>query len=109
MSYQSYRDLEIYQLFHKLAVEAHNMIINKLPKFETHEEGSQIRRLSKPICSNIVERFVRRRCKNEFIRFLAYALVSCDEAREHLDSPWTGSLKDKETYKYLTQNYGEIR
>ena len=39
MSYQSYRDLEIYQLFHKLAVEAHNMIINKLPKFETHEEG----------------------------------------------------------------------
>jgi len=36
---QSYKDLEIYKLSHKLAVEIHQMTL-KLPKFEIYEEGS---------------------------------------------------------------------
>ena len=43
---QSYRDLEIYQLAHKLAIKIH--------RFETYEEGSQIRRSAKGVSSNIV-------------------------------------------------------
>lgn len=37
----SYKDLEIYQLAFKLAIEVHNMTMT-LPKFELYEEGSQI-------------------------------------------------------------------
>jgi len=69
MVYQSYRDLKIYQLAHKLAVEIHEMSLT-LPKFEMYEEGAQIRRSSKSVKTNIVEGYGRRRYKADFIKFL---------------------------------------
>jgi four helix bundle protein len=57
---QSYKDLEIYQLAHRLAVEIHVMTL-KLPQFEQYGEGSQIRRSSKAVVANIVEGFGRKR------------------------------------------------
>lgn len=80
----SYKDLEIYQIAHKLAVEIHKMALQDLPKFEMYEEGSQIRKSSKGIVSCIVEGYGRRKYKNDFIRFLVYAQSSNDEKREHL-------------------------
>ena len=77
MAYQSYRDLQVYQLAHNLSITIHAMTMN-LPKFELYEEGSQIRRSSKSIAANIVEGFGRRRYKNEFIRFLVYAGMGTD-------------------------------
>jgi len=53
----SYRDLEIWQLGREMSIEIHKMTLNNLPKFEMYEEGSQIRRSSKSIRSNIVEGF----------------------------------------------------
>jgi len=52
----TYKDLDIYKLSHRLAVEIHKMAL-KLPKFEMYEEGAQIRRSSKSISTNIVEGF----------------------------------------------------
>lgn len=93
MAYQSYRDLDIYKKAHKLAIEIHEMSLN-LPKFEMYEEGSQIRRSSKSVKSNIVEGFGRRRYKQEFIKFLTYSLASCDETTTHLDTLYeTKSVK----------------
>lgn len=106
MKYQSYKDLEIYQIAHKLAIEVHRMSLTKLPKFEMYEEGQQIRKSSKSVANTIVEGFGRRRYKNEFILFLTYALASCDETQEHLDTLFeTESLKDKESYDYFVSNY----
>ena len=108
MAYQSYRDLDIYKKAHKLAVEIHEMSL-KLPKFELYEEGSQIRRSSKSIKSNIVEGFGRRRYKQEFIKFLTYSLASCDETRDHLDNLYeTKSLRDKERYDYFCEEYDHL-
>ena len=108
MSYQSYRDLKVYQLAHKLAIEIHDMTL-KLPKFELYEEGAQIRRSSKSITSNIVEGYGRRRYKAEFIKFLIYAIASCDETRNHLDTLFdTKSLKDKKLYNHLTDEYNTL-
>jgi four helix bundle protein len=91
---QSYRDLEIYVLSKSLAVQVNRMTFNDLPKHELYEEGSQIRRSSKSVVSNIVEGFGRKRYKNEFIQFLTYALASCDETKSHLALLHeTGSLK----------------
>jgi len=80
---KSYRDLEIYQLSRELAMKIHHMSL-KLPKHELYEEGSQIRKSSKGVCSCIVEGYGRRRYKNEFIKFLVYAQASCDETEVHL-------------------------
>ena len=78
------------------------MSINKLPKFEMFEEGNQIRRSSKSVKSNIVEGYGRRRYKQDFIKFLIYALASNDETIDHLETlAETGSLTDKEYYQAL--------
>jgi len=81
---KSYRDLEIYQLSHALAMKIHHMSL-RLPKYEQYEEGSQIRKSSKGVSSCIAEGYGRRRYKNEFIKFLIYAQASCDETEVHLD------------------------
>lgn len=108
MTYQSYRDLDIYKKAHKLVIEIHEMSL-KLPKFELYEEGSQIRKSSKSIKSNIVEGFGRRRYKQEFIKFLTYSLASCDETRDHLDNLYeTKSLRDKERYEYCCEEYDHL-
>jgi len=103
---QSYRDLEIWKIAHELAVVVHRMTLEKLPKFEMYEGGSQIRRSSKSVSNNIVEGFGRRRYKNEFIKFLTYALASCDETRDHLDFLFeTGSMVDKLFFDDLCKRY----
>jgi len=100
---QSYKDLEIYALAKNLAVNIHKLTIEELPKFEMFEQGSQIRRSSKSIVSNIVEGFGRRRYKNEFILYLTYAIASCDETKSHIDILGeTGSLKQKDARELLS-------
>lgn len=81
----SYRNLEIWQLARALTIDIHRMTIHDLPKFEMYEEGSQIRRAMKSVRSNIVEGYGRRIHKQEFIRFLTFALASSDETMDHLE------------------------
>lgn len=98
----SYRNLEIWQLARETIVEIHRMTLSKLPKFEMFEEGSQIRRSSKSVKSNIVEGYGRRRYKQEFIRFLTYGHASCDETVDHLETLHdAGSLSDQALYDQL--------
>jgi four helix bundle protein len=98
----SYRTLTIWQEARDLSVDIHRMTITCLPKFEMFEEGSQIRRSIKSVRSNIVEGYGRRRYKQEFIRFLTYALASCDETTDHLETlKETGSLRDEKLYDDL--------
>jgi four helix bundle protein len=82
----SYRNLEVWQLARALTRDVHLMTLRELPKFEMYEEGSQIRRSMKSIRANIVEGYGRRRYKQDFIRFITYALASNDETIDHLDA-----------------------
>jgi four helix bundle protein len=84
----TYRDLEIYQMAHQLGVNIHKLTFC-LPKFETYETGSQLRKASKSISANIVEGYGRRRYKAEFIRFLIYSHSSCNETIE-----WVEYIRD---------------
>jgi len=105
---KSYRDLEVYKLSKSLAIRIHNLTM-KLPKFEMYEEGSQIRRSSKAIASAIVEGYGRRVYKQEFIRYLVFAITECDETILHLEFLFeTESLKDKEEYDYLYSEYDKL-
>jgi four helix bundle protein len=97
----NYKDLEVWKIARELSIEIHKMTLN-LPKFEMYEEGSQIRRSSKSIRSNIVEGYGRRRYKNEFIKFIVYAIASADETIDHLETLFeTESLKDKTLFDSL--------
>jgi len=104
MAIQSYRDLEVFQLSFGLAVEV-DQASKVLPKHELYEIGSQIRRSAKSIPANIAEGFGRRRYKNEYIRFLVYALASCDETRVHLDMLYRTNSLANDPYQRLTEQY----
>ena len=105
----SYKKLEIWQLARELVIDIHAMTLNKLPKFEMFEEGAQIRKSSKSVKSTIVEGYGRRRYKNDFIRFLTYAMGSNDETVDHLETLFeTGSLADKDLYKDLIERLDKL-
>ncbi len=98
----SYKKLEIWQLAREVVVEIHEMTVHELPKFEMYEVGSQIRRSIKSVKSNIVEGYGRKYYKQEFIRFLIFALASNNETIDHLETLFeTGSLKNEKRYKDL--------
>ncbi len=85
------------------------MTMTKLPKFEMFEEGGQIRRSMKSVKSTIVEGYGRRRYKQEFIKFLAYSLASCDETTDHLETLFeTESLTDKDLYDDLHEDLQQL-
>jgi four helix bundle protein len=80
----SYKDLEIYKLSFELAKRIHYASL-KLPSFELHEQGSQVRRSSKSVKDQIAEGYGRRRYKPEFIKLLIYTQSSCDETTSQLE------------------------
>jgi len=97
----SYKKLEIWQLAREVVIEIHKMSLT-LPKFEMYEEGSQIRRSSKSVKSNLVEGYGRRNYKNEYIRFITFALASNDETIDHLETLYeTESLTDEKIFKQI--------
>ena len=94
----SYKKLQIWVLAREVVIEVHEMTM-KLPKFEMYEEGSQIRRSSKTTKATIVEGYGRRMYKQDWIKFLVYALSSNDETMDHLENLWdTKSLTDESVY-----------
>jgi four helix bundle protein len=80
---RSYRDLEVYKVSIDLFYRTHQLSL-RLPKYELFELGSQIRRSSDSINSNIVEGYGRKEYKKDFLRFLAIARSSHDETVNHL-------------------------
>ncbi len=103
-----YEDSALYQLAKQMAVEIHQMTLDELPQYEFYEQGSQIRRASKSVVANFVEGYGRRYYKSEYIKFLTYALASCDETKAHLELlKETGSLPDQRAV-YFYQNYQRI-
>ena len=107
----SYKNLEIWQMAKENVIQIHAMTINKLPKYEMYETGSQIRRSVKSVKANIVEGYGRRAYKMEFLRYLTFANASNIETLDHLETLYeTKSLKDETTYKqihYRTTHLGK--
>lgn len=105
---EGYEDTEVYKLAKKLAVEIHRMTLEELPKFEMWEEGSQIRRSSKSIVANFVEGYGMKMYKGDYVRFLTYAIASCDETKAHIELLHeTGSLVT-ERYQYFYNNHRKL-
>ncbi|PYL26636.1 MAG: four helix bundle protein [Verrucomicrobia bacterium] len=105
----NYRDLDVWQLARESVIGIHHMTSTKLPKFEMFEEGSQIRRAIKSVKSNIVEGYGRRCYKQEFVRFIVYALAFCDETADYLETlASTKSLRDAATIEELGRRLDQL-
>lgn len=97
----SYKQLEIWSLARDISIKIHKMSL-ELPKYELFETGQQIRRSSKSVRANIVEGYGRRAYKQEFIRFIIFALASNCETTDHLETLFeTGSLQNEALYREL--------
>jgi four helix bundle protein len=81
---KSYKDLDIYNLSLALFYKTHTISL-KLPQYELHELGSQIRRSSDSVATNIVEGYGRKRYKQDFIKFLTYSHASNLDTLCHLE------------------------
>jgi four helix bundle protein len=75
--------LEIYRIAHDLSLQVHALTL-KLPKHELYEEGSQVRRSSKSVSSQIVEGHALRQYKAEYLHYLVRSYGSAEETIEHL-------------------------
>jgi len=105
---KSYRDLQVYQLAKNLAIKIHKMSMN-LPKHELYEEGSQIRRSSKSVGANIIEGYVKRNYKSDYLRSITIAWAECDETIYHLEMLFkTGSLADEAEFNHLNSEYKKL-
>jgi len=92
-----HESLEVYQLAHALALRVHRLTL-KLPRYEMYEEGTQARRSSKSISSQIVEGHALRCYKAEYLHYLWRSYASTEETAEHLAYLLeTGSAKPQET------------
>jgi four helix bundle protein len=94
----TYQDLDIYKIGLALFYQIHPASL-KLPKHEMYELGSQLRRASDSVITNIVEGYGRKRYKADFIRFLVFSHSSCLETINHLDK--LSNLYPTETENFL--------
>ena len=81
---KSHKDLEIYNLSLSLFYKTHAISL-LLPKYELYELGSQVRRSSDSVITNIVEGYGRKRYQADFIKFLVYSHSSNLETINHLE------------------------
>jgi four helix bundle protein len=105
---RGYNRLKVYRKAQELANKVHKMTL-LLPKYELYEEGTQIRKSSKSVASNIVEGYALRKYRREFIHYIYRAYGSSEETIVHLNFlNDTGSLKNKYIYNELKKGYFEL-
>ncbi len=104
---KSHKDLRVYQLAYKIAIEIHE-ITKSFPSEEKYSLTDQIRRSSRSICANLAEAWRKRRYKKNFILKLSDSEAEAGETQVWLDMAESFKYIDKETHKYLYDNYEHI-
>ena len=104
---KSARDLNVYQLAYRLAMEIFE-ITKRFPKEETFSLTDQMRKASRSVAINIRERYAKRRYEQVFIRHLNDSLGSSEETRGWLDFARDCRYITKDEYKKLDDRYDEV-
>ena len=106
-NYRGFRDLIVYQLSYKLALEIFE--ISKLfPKEEKYSLTDQIRRSSRSIPTNIAEAWSKRRYPKSFINKLTDSDGEASETTVWLDFAFDQKYIAKEKYTYFISKYEEV-
>jgi four helix bundle protein len=104
---KTYRDLSVYQLSYKLAMEIFE-ITKKFPKEEIYSLVSQIRKSSRSVPANIAEGWAKRRYENVFIRHLNDSNGSCEETKVWLDFSKDCKYISPDIYTRLYNEYNRV-
>jgi four helix bundle protein len=104
---KGHRDLKVYQLAYKLAMEIFN--VSKLfPKEEKNSLTDQIRRSSRSVAANIAEGFRKRQYPKMFISKLADADGEATETQVWLDFARDSEYLSPQIHDELVKGYEEV-
>jgi len=107
MQYRGYKDLKVYQLAYRLAMEIFEET-KKFPKEERYSLTDQIRKSSRSVPANIAEAWKKRLYPKMFVSKIIDAAGEAGETEVWLDvSKDAGYLSD-EKYKYFVSGYNEV-
>ncbi len=104
---RGHKDLKVYQLAYKLAME----IFNESKTFPIEERYSltdQIRRSSRSVATNIAEAFRKRRYRNMFVNKLSDSDTEATETQVWLDFSLDCGYLSRGSYENLVKGYEEV-
>ena len=101
------RDLKVYPLAYKLAMEIFNES-KAFPKEERYSLTDQIRRSSRSVAANIAEGFRKRQYPNMFASKMADSDAEATETQVWLDLARDCGYLHSQRHQELTQGYEEI-
>jgi four helix bundle protein len=104
---RGHRDLKVYQLAHKLAMEIFG-VSKTFPEDERYSLTSQIRRSSRSVAANIAEEFRKRQYPSMFVSKLADADAEAAETQVWLDFARDCKYLPDEQRNQLVIGYEEI-
>ena len=107
MKYRGYRDLKVYQLAYKLAMELFHET-QAFPKDEKYSLVDQIRRSSRSVPANIAEAWKKRDYPKVFVHKISDAAGEATETEVWLDFSFDCSYLQKKQYNHFRQKYDEI-
>jgi len=107
MNYRGYKDLKVYQLAYRLAMEVFEVTKN-FPTEERYSLTDQARRSSRSIPANIAEAWKKRIYPKMFISKIVDAAGEAGETEVWLDFAKDTGYLAKEKYDELVSGYDEV-
>ena len=104
---RGYRDLKVYQLAYKLAMEIFRRS-KTFPEEERYSLTSQIRRSSRSVAANVAEGYRKRQYPNMFLSKMADCDAEATETQVWLDFARDCGYLSPEHHKELKARYEEI-
>ncbi len=106
-SYNGYRDLKVYQLAYKLAMDVFQ-VTKTFPSDEKYSLTDQIRRSTRNIPANIAEAWKKRRYPKSFISKIVDAAGEAGETEVWLDVSKDAGYLQTGRYEEFTVGYAEV-
>jgi four helix bundle protein len=102
----SFKDLKVWQLSHKLSIEVSDLV-KTFPKDEKYDLADQMRRSSRSVPSAIAEGFGRYHF-NDKLTFYERGNASLLELKNHFDEAKENKYISDKEYRYYQKRMNEI-
>ena len=107
MEYKGYKDLKVYKLAYKLAMEIFR-ITRSFPMEEKYSLTDQIIRSSRSVTANLAEAWKKRRYVKMFVSKIIDAAGEAAETEVWLNYSLDCGYITKDKYDYLIEGYDEV-
>jgi four helix bundle protein len=107
MNYRGYKDLKVFQLSYKLAMDIFQ-ITKTFPREERYSLTDQIRRSSRSVAANIAEAWKKRIYPKMFVCKIIDSTGEAGETEVWLDIAKNAGYLSVEKHKELSDGYDEV-